>query len=170
MDWAAIGAIGEILGALAVMATLGYLAVQIRQNTRTTRYQTTQNLIAANSHANFMISENGELASILQRGCEDRDSLPSLDQIRFNAWYFAYYNHFDNAFHQYRMGQLEESIWQKMEYEMPLFISSLPGARAWWEEDKARMSQDFREWLDAKLAEGAPIDELPTFVRESRTD
>ncbi len=30
MNWEAIGAIGEILGALAVVLTLGYLAVQVR--------------------------------------------------------------------------------------------------------------------------------------------
>ena len=34
MNWEAIGAGGEMLGALGVIATLGYLAVQIRQNTR----------------------------------------------------------------------------------------------------------------------------------------
>jgi hypothetical protein len=33
MNWEAIGAIGEVLGALAVIVTLVYLAVQIRQNT-----------------------------------------------------------------------------------------------------------------------------------------
>jgi hypothetical protein len=34
MDWNAIGAIGEIIGALAVFLTLVYLALQIRQNTK----------------------------------------------------------------------------------------------------------------------------------------
>ena len=29
MDWDAIGAIGEVVGALAVVATLGYLAKQV---------------------------------------------------------------------------------------------------------------------------------------------
>ena len=33
MNWEAIGAVGEVLGAIAVIATLAYLAVQIRQNT-----------------------------------------------------------------------------------------------------------------------------------------
>ena len=33
MNWDAIGAIGEILGALAVVLTLGYLAIQVKQNT-----------------------------------------------------------------------------------------------------------------------------------------
>ena len=32
MNWEALGAIGEIVGAVGVILTLGYLAVQIRQN------------------------------------------------------------------------------------------------------------------------------------------
>ena len=34
MNWEAIGAVGEIIGALAVVLTLAYLAIQVRQNTR----------------------------------------------------------------------------------------------------------------------------------------
>ena len=34
MNWEAIGAIGEIIGAIAVLATLLYLAQQIRQSNR----------------------------------------------------------------------------------------------------------------------------------------
>ena len=34
MNWDALGAVGEIIGALAVVGTLGYLAVQIRSQTR----------------------------------------------------------------------------------------------------------------------------------------
>ena len=39
MNWEAIGAIGEIVGAVAVILTLGYLAVQIRQNNKSIRSQ-----------------------------------------------------------------------------------------------------------------------------------
>lgn len=34
MNWEAIGASGEVVGAIAVILTLLYLAIQIRQNTR----------------------------------------------------------------------------------------------------------------------------------------
>jgi hypothetical protein len=37
VDWEAIGALGEVLGATGVIVTLGYLAVQIRHNTRALR-------------------------------------------------------------------------------------------------------------------------------------
>ena len=33
MNWDAIGAIGEVFGSLVVVMTVGYLAVQVRQNT-----------------------------------------------------------------------------------------------------------------------------------------
>ena len=37
MNWEAIAAVGEIVGATAVVVSLVYLAVQIRQNTRSNR-------------------------------------------------------------------------------------------------------------------------------------
>jgi hypothetical protein len=37
MNWDAIGAIGEVVGALGVVVTLAYLAIQIRQNTDSAR-------------------------------------------------------------------------------------------------------------------------------------
>jgi len=42
MNWDAIGAVGEVSGAIAVVATLGYLAVQIRQNTSAVRANSAQ--------------------------------------------------------------------------------------------------------------------------------
>jgi len=37
MNWEALAAIGELVGAFGVIASLGYLAIQIRQNTRQIR-------------------------------------------------------------------------------------------------------------------------------------
>jgi hypothetical protein len=37
MNWDAIGAVAELLGAAGVIVSLGYLAIQIRQNTAALR-------------------------------------------------------------------------------------------------------------------------------------
>ena len=34
MNWDALGAIGELIGAVAVIATLVYVAAQVRENTK----------------------------------------------------------------------------------------------------------------------------------------
>lgn len=45
MDWDALGAIGEILGAVAVFLTLLYLAAQIRQTNKMARFETTREIM-----------------------------------------------------------------------------------------------------------------------------
>ncbi len=39
MNWDAIGATAEALGAIAVVVTLGYLAIQVKQNTSALKAQ-----------------------------------------------------------------------------------------------------------------------------------
>jgi hypothetical protein len=46
VNWEAIGAIGEVLGAAAVVATLGYLAVQIRKKSRAVKNSAAQSMLS----------------------------------------------------------------------------------------------------------------------------
>ena len=46
MNWEAIGSIGEVLGAVAVLVTLLYLAAQIKQTNKMARFDTTREIIA----------------------------------------------------------------------------------------------------------------------------
>jgi len=48
MNWEAIGAIGEVLGALGVIVTLVYLAFQIRQNTSALKLNAEQSAVNEN--------------------------------------------------------------------------------------------------------------------------
>jgi hypothetical protein len=52
MNWEAIGSIAELVGGLGVVASLLYLGVQIRQNTRSLRAATYESLAGATSTSN----------------------------------------------------------------------------------------------------------------------
>ena len=162
MNWDAIIGIAEIVGAIVVVVSLGYVAVQIRQNTRATRYQTTHNLISANSDANFLLASESDLAAIMHKGAYEFGSLSDEEKMRFSTWFFAYYNHFDFAYHQFKNGQIEEAMWRKMVYEMPLYVNGLPGVKEWWSRDKARFSQEFVAYLEDRMSNMEPSSELPT--------
>ena len=43
MNWDAIGALGEVLGSIAVFLTLGYLAIQVRHARDQVRHSISQN-------------------------------------------------------------------------------------------------------------------------------
>ncbi|MEQ8693873.1 MAG: hypothetical protein RIC85_00900 [Gammaproteobacteria bacterium] len=161
MNWEAIGAVGEIVGALGVILTLAYLAAQVRQNTEEMRSGQTQDLITANSEANYYMASDKELADIMQGGMLGPSELSDSDQFRFNVFWFAAYNRFDFAYHQYSRGRLDPELWEKMDYEIPLYLS-LPGSRAWWERDKPRFSKKFVAYVEKRLLEFEAPQAIPT--------
>jgi len=93
MDWQAIGAIGEIVGAAAVVATLAYLAIQIRQNTE--RERLAQEFLS-NQYFNelrMLVASDPELAEIEMRGTANLSSLTPIERRRFDelmvSWVWA---------------------------------------------------------------------------------
>ena len=78
MNWEAIGAIGEILGAFAVFASLLYLAIQIRHNSRLSEVDLTRRALESYSNFRGLAIENAEVIS------RDSDSRQSLDDVVLN--------------------------------------------------------------------------------------
>ena len=60
MNWEAIGAIGEILGAIAVVATLSYLATQTRQSRKATLADVYQNRAVHRGASTLQIALNSQ--------------------------------------------------------------------------------------------------------------
>ena len=89
MNWEAIGAIGEIVGAGAVVLTLAYLAVQVRQNTRQLDEQkqsvylsTYTSIDESFSRFRLMLGSNPEVSELWNRAMADYESLDESDQKR----------------------------------------------------------------------------------------
>ena len=72
MNWNAIGAIGEVVGATGVIATLIYLSVQIRQNTKAVRGAA---LDAITERKQFELKWSSEIAGAFRKSVENPDTL-----------------------------------------------------------------------------------------------
>ena len=168
MDIMELGAIGEMIGGVAVVATLGYLAIQIRQNTKSTRFLATQSLVAGQAESNFLMASHDDLAAIIQDVVMngDLDRLEPHAQMRFSSFMIGIYGQVDFAYHQYLGGQLDESVWKRWDYELPVFLSQ-PGLAEWWTRDKPRFSAEFAAYVDQQLAEFVPASTMPTMGRSS---
>ena len=75
MNWDALGAIGELVGAVAVVATLAYLAVQIRQSNKLSRATAVQIVSQQNLEFLGMLATNPDLRELWTKGAEDYDKL-----------------------------------------------------------------------------------------------
>lgn len=87
MNWNAIGAVGEILGAVAVIVSLVYLAVQVRHNTESLRVQTLQGAMDRVGTSDSRASSE-HVANVLVRGRKSYVGLSDADRITF-----SYYMH-----------------------------------------------------------------------------
>ena len=121
-----LGALGELLGAIAVFVTLIYLAVQVRQNTRS--IEAAQRLALAQTYqmrsdalqsmlVHAASSGIGRIiAKLTQAGYPERleslSELTPLERSRFRQWQIAQQAHWDNMHFQYQQGYLAEEYYR----------------------------------------------------------
>lgn len=85
MNWDAIGAVGEILGALAVVATIVYLARQVRDNSKQVKLNTTQSYASLVQDAFAAVYTNEKTIHAWITGASNPESLaPEELQLYFH--------------------------------------------------------------------------------------
>lgn len=100
MNWSAIGAVGEILGAVAVFATLFYLANQIRQTNRATQATIESVMGQWWSQHNREMIHSPEMIEVIETDLSDMKSLSDSDRRRFSWWLASMFYMFDNLYKQ----------------------------------------------------------------------
>ena len=117
MNWEMVGAIGEVFGAFAVLATLAYLAVQIRQNNKLTITSIYESAMDGYVKINQMTANDAELASIVQKGLSDFSQLNEQENFRFNSILRAQLNHVYKLFRLYEQGVFPIEEWSNTAFE-----------------------------------------------------
>ena len=151
MNWEAIGAIGEIVGAIAVVATLGYLAVQIRQSTRVARAEISQRMSEQVQDIDVAILSNPDAAELLDRVGKHTDPIEGPDFWRWTSFALARIDHAENLFYQYRSGTLDRSRLDSLMVPIHYSFRSMPRLRGTWISMRDSVDPDFRRYMDAML-------------------
>ncbi len=117
MNWEAIGAIGEIVGAVAVVITLLYLASQTRQNTKATHAQATASVASEMEQCLLTIANDGYLAEAYHKAMK-REDLSELESIRLGFWWGAFvrgtHSHLARIIHE---GACGVEFWRGVDVE-----------------------------------------------------
>lgn len=158
MNWEAVGAVGEIVGAVAVVVTLIYLARQMGQNSSALRSTTAQSAHEmAISIYNPIAANKDGLADILLRGLNDPKALSSLEMARFTAHWQSSFFTWQNWYYQHETGDFDDGIFLGFSR---LFTEVLrtPGLLDYWTHRRQFFSDEFRDFLEIKMlsAEAVP--------------
>ena len=133
MNWDAISAVAELLGAIGVIVSLVYLAVQIRRNTRTQKRTNLGDIATELATTVRCTATDPELASLLLRGYADLDSLDPIERYRFDTFLYAFIANFERALFDAREGDYPEEMLVPMRATIAGSLGS-DGGRVWWEQ------------------------------------
>ena len=135
----------EMVGVLGVIASLIFVAFQIRQNTRAIESSTIEAILSRSYDAVVLSVENADLRAAQMAACDGGAALTADQREQLIAYYRALLRLQLNRFFQARLGTIDEETalaagGRATPYRRPIFAEI-------WEETKADYSADFQDFV-----------------------
>ena len=159
MDWDAIVGMAEVVGTIVVVISLGYVGVQIKQNT---------NLAAGESQRGLMNSFQDQLdriadaPDVFRRGLAGLDNLTEAEKTQFHMIFNQWINHLEQVLRMLKRG-LETKDNVDMYGNICLIWILEPGGWEIWERNREYYFPLSRDYIDSRLADP---NSLPPRARE----
>lgn len=148
MNLDALGAVAESLGALGVVVSLIYLAIQIQRNTSAIRANAAQQVTNRGGEIAEAIASQADLADIQRRGLSEPESLTPAERFRFSNIMNTIFRAYENMDYQYRIGLLDEDIWAGLDNNLKQ-VATRPGFLDWWLSARDGYNQEFRSRINS---------------------
>ena len=146
-----LGNIGEFVSAIAVVASLLYLAVQIRQNTKTVRTSTYQAVLDSSHRVNAYLADP-RIEQLYRMGRKDVSQLKEEELAQFRLAVGQIVSLYEGLFLQHQHGVIDDDFFLGRFRTFHRMICQ-PGVRAIWEErGREYYSRSFVKRVDALLA------------------
>jgi hypothetical protein len=153
VNWEAVGAVGETLGALGVIVSLVYLASQIRMQNRESRVSAATEW--TNQWNQFLgsFAEHSELSEIWMKGTRDFSALNPAETVQLSSHLGRIFRVGENIYDQYEQGLFEPKSWRGVQRTLE-DLTRFPGVKAWWPTRSHWYSDEFvallQPWFDSK--------------------
>jgi hypothetical protein len=138
MNWEAIAAVGEVVGATAVVLSLIYVATQIKQNTAASRAQSINQINSQYGALMSQIALNGDLAHIYRKAA-DGEELEPAESVRYTAYLSAFFAFIEEIYLLHKSGIYGEDLGDgdAVEFLAPTVrrLLASPTAVQWWNEE-----------------------------------
>lgn len=131
MDWDAVGALAEVIGVIAVVVSLVYLAIQVQQNTAQLRIDNLRETVRGTLDTNWYYHRDERAFDAFRNGVASFERLSPRDQAIFHsivvdlAFYVEMIRNFEHS-------GLVDAEGRKINERFLLSVLLTPGGREWW--------------------------------------
>jgi hypothetical protein len=150
-----LGNIGELIAAIGVIASLIYLAVQIRQNTANIDFNT-KALRGSTYSSQFQLSndfqdlliQNERLGNIWVKGMYRPDDLDVVESRYFLNLVLRFLHTYENVVVLHGLGLVNDELFESFNIRNSR-IFSRPGIRDFWGKYRGDFAPSFQSFLDS---------------------
>ena len=150
INWVALQAITESLGLIAVIASLIFVGLQIKQNSEEVRSSSYHGVTDSFNSWNLTLAENSELANIWLKGQSSFEELTTDERVKFEFLLRAAFRVWDTIYYQSRHGTGDMTLWDCESKNVEVLLSS-KGGRAWWRDHPYGFSLRFSEYVENNI-------------------
>ena len=156
MNWEAIGASGEILGSLAVIGSIFYLALQVKHAAAVSKASTLQSAAQMSIDA-AIAALDSQVLSVASRKATQGEELSPDELSNYLRWVWTRLRVTENSYYQYRQGLLDLDAW--LGHSATILAHVGPGAVAepYWGHVSGAYSDSFRQEVDRILDWGKEV-------------
>ncbi len=147
-----LGALGELLGSVAVLATLIYLALQTRQNTMAISAQLDAARISSTLQLGLTLATSTELQEAMR---EDWIDAPPINEIRRNQFWSSLFLNHQWQFVQAQRGLLPTFNEAGMKGAVRVPFNQFRSFEGWWETARRVYAPEFVEWAEEQRSKAA---------------
>ncbi|MGR8950428.1 MAG: hypothetical protein ACU84Q_20485 [Gammaproteobacteria bacterium] len=151
MNWEPIAAVAEVVGAIGVIITLIYLAIQIKQSTRMMRVSAKQEQTTVGQNFIFQFAEHPEIWRKLQTN----ETLTELEESILEILIRGGSRGWESFCYMNDAGLFEEEEWGALKRSLQKFVSH-PHIRKIYEDIRPELSTRLCGVLDPVLDEQQP--------------
>jgi len=146
VNWEAVATVAELVSAGGVIASLIYLAVQIRQSNKVARAETTKDLYLASRTAILEIAANDQLTKVWK----DIRNFESEDTARRYAFYQSFFRLYELQHNLARQDLLDKDIAQSYRLIIRMFAKTnyFPG---YWQVARGEFNDAFAAYVDEQV-------------------
>ena len=149
MNWDAIGAIGEIVGALAVVVSLVYLAVQVRAQIAESRETTTQLVAESFRRSGNIIAGDPNMAEIFIKARETESGLTEAELVQLYGGIAQTFRFWEEAHRLYKRDRIDADMWDGMQKQFAAAMATGPVFQRVWEARRDYYNRDFQVYVDS---------------------
>jgi len=143
----------EILGGVAVVVSVIYLAIQLSDNNRLLRSQAHYNALDVLQRPIELLVGNEALAQKVSRCDVAEAELPIEVVAQCDSYYFMQFNGWEYAYYQIKDNSIPQELWAGVDASFRNGIEKKPGYEKFWKQFQLAYGEPFRTYVETAFGE-----------------